>query len=123
MHAAGFILTGQRKIRRRAHPPMILAHNLPTEFFGIEERVGYYPDFESFNVWPATARVLWRLRRSDFMAGQTCLDEFWCWRDPQMRRIIICLRKERARAKRLLSVARLVAPHDARSTTMPELPP
>jgi hypothetical protein len=36
MRAAGYVLTGMRKYRRRAHPPMILAHSLTSEFFGIE---------------------------------------------------------------------------------------
>ncbi len=59
MNAAGYILTGMRKHRRRAHSPLILAHSLSSDFFGIEEREGWFPDFESFAVWPATARLLW----------------------------------------------------------------
>ena len=107
MRAAGFLLAGMRKIRSRAHPPMILAHSLTSDFFGIEERAAAYPDFESFNTWPATARIMARLRRSDRLAGQSSLAEFKCWRDPQTRRLILCTRKERGRARR--SVAKL--PH------------
>jgi predicted alpha/beta hydrolase family esterase len=39
-----------RKYRRRAHPLMILAHSLTSEFFGIGERGAYWPDFESFTI-------------------------------------------------------------------------
>jgi hypothetical protein len=53
MNAAGYILTGMRKHRRRAHSPMILAHSLSNDFFGIEVREGWFPDFESFAVWVA----------------------------------------------------------------------
>lgn len=98
MNAAGYILTGMRKYRRRAHPPMILAHSLTSDFFGIEERAAAYPDFEHFEVWPATARVMWRLRRSDHLSGQASVSDLDCWRDPQTRRIILCTRRERIRA-------------------------
>jgi hypothetical protein len=59
MNAAGYILAWMRKYRRRAHAPMILAHSLTSDFFGIEERAAYWPDFEGFTVWPATARLMW----------------------------------------------------------------
>jgi hypothetical protein len=71
MNAAGYILAGMRKYRSRAHPPMILAHSLTSEVFGIEERESYFPDFESFTVWPATARLLWELRDLDRLTGQS----------------------------------------------------
>lgn len=100
MLAAGFILTGQRRFTDRAHPPMVIAHSLPTEFFGIEERAAEYPDFHSFHVWPATAGVLDELRAVDHLAGQSCLDEFGCWRDPGRKRVIICTRDERPKAAR-----------------------
>lgn len=100
MTPAGYILAGIRKLRARAHPPMILAHSLTSDFFGIDERAGYFPDFESFSVWPVTARVLYRLRRCDHLAGQASVSAFHCWRDPLTRRLILCSRKERGRAKR-----------------------
>jgi hypothetical protein len=101
MNAAGYILTGMRKCRRRAHAPMILAHSLTSEFFGIEEREGYFPDFESFSVWPATARLLWELRDLDRpeLAGQSSLAHFGHWRDPIRRQFIICHPKEAKRAR------------------------
>ena len=98
MIAAGYILTGMRKCRRRAHAPMILAHSLTSEFFGIEERESYFPDFESFSVWPATARLLWELRDLDRLAGQSSLAHFGHWRDATGR-FIICHRKEAKRAQ------------------------
>jgi hypothetical protein len=100
MRAAGFVLAGMRKIRSRAHPPMILAHSLTSDFFGIEERESYFPDFESFSVWPVTARVLYRLRRCDHLAGQVSVSAFHCWRDPLTRRLILCSRQEAKRARR-----------------------
>jgi hypothetical protein len=107
MNAAGYILAGMRKYRRRAHPPMILAHSLSSEFFGIEERAAYFPDFESFTVWPATARLMWELRDLDRLAGQSSLAHFGHWRDPTSGKILLCTRKEAKRvkwaAKRLLT--------------------
>jgi hypothetical protein len=82
MNAAGFVLAGMRKIRSGAHSPMILAHSLTSDFFGIEERESYFPDFESFHVWPATARLLWQLREIDHLAGQSSLAHFGHWHDP-----------------------------------------
>jgi hypothetical protein len=81
-----------RKYRSRAHSPMILAHSLTTDFFGIEEREGYFPDFESFAVWPATARLLWQLREIDHLAGQSSVAHFGHWHDPASRQIILCTR-------------------------------
>jgi Single-strand binding protein family len=52
MNVAGYLLTGMRKYRSRAHSPLILARGLTTDFSGLEERE---TDFESFNAWPATA--------------------------------------------------------------------
>ncbi len=100
MRAAGYILTGMRKIRSRAHPPMILAHSLTSDFFGIEERAGYWPDFESFTTWPATARLLWELRDLDRLAGQSSVAHFGHWHDPTTRKIILCTTEEAERAKR-----------------------
>lgn len=99
MQTAGYVLTGMRKCRSRAHPPMILAHSLTSEFFGIEERAEHFPDFESFTVWPATARLLWELRGLDRLAGQSSVAHFGCWRDPLTRRIILCTRQEAKRAR------------------------
>ena len=58
----GYILTGQLIIRHAAHAPVILRHDLPTAFFGIEEREADWPDFHSFNVFPISAATLTRLR-------------------------------------------------------------
>ena len=101
MRTAGFILTGMRKYRRRAHAPMILAHSLASDFFGIEEREGWFPDFESFAVWPATARLLWELRGLDRpeLAGQSSLEHFAHWQDPETRKIMLCSRQEAKRAR------------------------
>lgn len=99
MNVAGYVLTGMRKYRRRAHAPMILAHSLTSDFFGIEERESEFPDFESFEVWPATARLLWRLRRLDRLAGQSSLAHFGHWQDPASRKIALCSRQEAKRAK------------------------
>ncbi len=101
MNAAGYILTGMRKHRRRAHSPLILAHSLSSDFFGIEEREGWFPDFESFAVWPATARLLWRLRKLDRpeLAGQSSLEHFDHWRDPRSRTVTLCSRQEARRAR------------------------
>lgn len=101
MNAAGYVLTGMRKYRRRAHSPMILAHSLRSDFFGIDELAGWFPDFESFTVWPATARLLWQLRRTDRpeIAGQSSLVHFGHWRDPRARRVILCTRKEARQAR------------------------
>ena len=100
MHAAGYILTGMRRYRRRAHAPMILAHSLASDFFGLEEIEGWLPDFECFAVWPATARLLWTLRDLDRpeLAGQSSLAHFGHWRQPSGR-TIICSRKEAKRAR------------------------
>ena len=100
MNAAGFILSGMRKCRRRAHSPMILAHSLNSAFFGIEELETWFPDFESFTVWPATARLLWELRSLDRheLAGQSSLEHFAHWYDPQRRKITLCSRQEAKRA-------------------------
>jgi hypothetical protein len=38
MNVAGYLLTGMRKYRSRAHSPLILARGLTTEFFEIEAR-------------------------------------------------------------------------------------
>lgn len=100
MIAAGFILTGQRRYSERMHPPMVIAHSLPTEFFGIEEREADYPDFHGFHVWPATAAVLAELRAVDHLAGQNCLDEFCAWRDPNAKRLVICTGEELAQERR-----------------------
>ena len=101
MNAAGYILTGMRKHRRRAHSPLILAHSLSSDFFGIEEREGWFPDFESFAVWPATARLLWQLRKLDRpeLAGQSSLEHFDHWRDPRSRTVTLCSRQEARRAR------------------------
>jgi hypothetical protein len=98
MNAAGYILAGMRKYRRRAHSPMILCHGLTTDFFGIEERADYWPDFESLSVWAASARLLWELRDLDRLAGQTSLADCGHWRDPTTGRTILCTRKEAKRA-------------------------
>ena len=100
MNAAGYILTGIRRIRRRAHPPMILAHSLASDFFGIEEIAAWFPDFESFAVWPATARLLWQLRDLDRpeLAGQSSVSHFGHWQQPD-RRIILCAKIEEKRAR------------------------
>ena len=100
MRAAGYVLTGMRRCRRRAHAPMILAHRLASAFFGIEERESWFPDFESFTVWPATARLLWELRTLDRpeLAGQSSLEHFAHWIDPQTRKIMLCSRQEAKRA-------------------------
>ena len=101
MNAAGFILTGMRKCRPRAHSPMILAHSLASDFFGIEERETWFPDFESFTVWPVTARVSWQLRRLDRheLAGQSSLEHFAHWWTPAARKITMCSRIEAKRAR------------------------
>ena len=101
MNAAGYILTGMRKCRRRAHAPMILAHSLTSEFFGLEELEGWFPDFESFTIWPVTARLLWMLRGLDRpeLAGQSSVEHFGHWRDSSSRRFILCHRKEAKRAR------------------------
>lgn len=99
MVPAGYILTGQRRYTERAHPPMVIAHSLTSDFFGIEERAEPWPDFHSFHVWPATAPVLAALRAVDHLAGQNCLDEFSCWRDPATRRLLICTGEELAYAR------------------------
>ena len=79
---------------------MILAHSLRSEFFGIEEMEGRFPDFESFTVWPATARLLWELRALDRpeLAGQSSLENFAHWQDPMSRKITLCSRQEAKRA-------------------------
>jgi hypothetical protein len=99
MNAAGYILAGMRKYRRRAHPPMILAHSLTNDFFGIEERAAYWPDFENFTTWPATARLMWELRDLDRLAGQSSVEHFGHWLDPHSRRMILCTREEAERAQ------------------------
>jgi hypothetical protein len=73
---------------------MILAHSLTSDFFGIEERESYFPDFEAFHVWPATARLMWQLRDLDRLAGQSSVAHFGHWRDPASRKIILCTRDE-----------------------------
>ena len=100
MRTAGYILTGMRKSRRRAHSPLVLAHSLRSEFFGVEELEAWFPDFESFAVWRATARLLWELRSLDRheLAGQSSLEHFAYWRDPQSRTLTLCSRQERKRA-------------------------
>jgi hypothetical protein len=99
MRVAGYLLTGMRKCRSRAHSPLILAHSLTTEFFGIEEREGYYPDFEFFHVWGATARLCWQLREIDHLAGQSSLEHFGHWFDPARRQIVLCTKDEAKRAR------------------------
>jgi len=106
MNAAGYILTGLRKYRRRAHPPMILFHSLTSEFFGIEEREAYYPDFESFWVVPVSAGVLRHCQRTDHLAGQTCIDEFAYWRPARSTTGFLCTRNEARRAARAVALAR-----------------
>jgi hypothetical protein len=101
MNAAGYVLTGIRRIRRRAHPPMILAHGLTSDFFGVDELADAWPDFESFHVWPATARVLWALRDLDRLAGQSSVAHFGCWREPTSRKFMLCSRREAKWARRL----------------------
>jgi hypothetical protein len=101
MNAAGYVLTGIRRIRRRAHPPMILAHGLTSDFFGLEEIEADFPDFESFAVWPATARLLWALRDLDRLAGQSSVAHFGHWQEPTSRRITLCTRKEAKRARHM----------------------
>ena len=98
MRTAGYILTGTRKFRRRAHAPMILAHSLASEFFGIEEREDWFPDFESFTVWPATARLLWELRALDRpeLAGHN--PALSTSPTGATRRITLCSRQEAKRA-------------------------
>lgn len=92
MRVAGYLLTGMRKYRSRAHAPMILAHSLTSDFFGIEGREDYFPDFEFFHVWPATARLLWQLREIDHLAGQSSVAHFGHWHDPARRKRISLLR-------------------------------
>jgi hypothetical protein len=101
MNAAGYILTGMRKYRRRAHSPMILAHSLSSEFFGIEELEAWFPDYECFTVWPATARLLWQLRKLDRpeLAGRSSLADFGHWRNPATRRLTLCSRIEARQAR------------------------
>jgi hypothetical protein len=101
LRPAGYLLTGMRRHRRRAHSPMVLAHTLSTDFFGIEELAAYWPDFETFMTWPATARILWDLRDLDRLAGQSSLDHFGHWLDPISKRIVICSRAEMKRVKYL----------------------
>ena len=96
MNVAGYLLTGMRKYRSRAHSPLILARGLTTAFSGLEERE---TDFESFNVWPATARLLWQLRKIDHLAGQSSLAHFGHWHAPARRRMILCTRDEAKRAR------------------------
>ena len=100
MNAAGFILTGMRKCRRRAHSPLILAHSLRSEFFGVEELEAWFPDYESFTVWRATARLLWELRSLDRheLAGQSSLEHFAHWQDPTSRKVTLCSKQEAKRA-------------------------
>jgi hypothetical protein len=43
MNAAGYVLTGMRRIRSRAHAPMILAHSLTSDFFGLENWRRIFP--------------------------------------------------------------------------------
>lgn len=95
MRVAGYILTGMRQCRSRAHPPMILAHSLTSDFFGIEERAAAYPDFESFSVFPATAKAFDYLRGFDHLAGQNSVADLACWQDPATRRMILCLPEEK----------------------------
>lgn len=83
---------------------MILCHGLTTDFFGIEERADYWPDFESFEVWPASARLLWELRDLDRLAGQTSLDDCGHWYDPARRKVTLCTRKEAKREHWLAKV-------------------
>src|SRR5208282_1356534 len=80
----------------RAVRGVILARSLSSDFFGIEEREGWFPDFESVAVWPATARLLWQLRNLDRpeLAGQSSLEHFDHWLDPATRRVILCSRQE-----------------------------
>lgn len=102
MIAAGYILTGQRRLADQAHPPLIVAHSLNTDFFGVDELAAPYAGLHNFNVWPATAAVLAQLA-ADRLPGHNSLDEFSCWRDPRARRIIICTEDERARAAESVS--------------------
>jgi hypothetical protein len=99
MNAAGYVLTGMRRLRRRAHSPLILAHSLTTEFFGVEELAGWFPDYESFAIWPATARLIVKLRRLDRheLAGRSSLEHFGHWQNPTTRRVILCSSREAQR--------------------------
>jgi hypothetical protein len=80
---------------------MILAHSLASEFFGIEERETWFPDFESFTVWPATARLLWKLRGLDRpeLAGQSSLEHFAHWWNPVTGKVTLCSRDEAKRQR------------------------
>jgi hypothetical protein len=109
MNAAGYILTGMRKCRPRAHPPMILLHSLTSDFFGIEERADYWPDFETFQTWPATARILWDLRDLDRLAGQSSLEHFGHWFLRDTKKIIICSKIEEKRARLALKLPMKIA--------------
>jgi hypothetical protein len=101
VRTAGYILTGMRKCRRRAHSPLIIAHSLASDFFGVEELESWFPDFDAFQIWPATARLLYELRALDRpeLAGQSSLEHFAHWRNPTTRRITLCSRIEAKRAK------------------------
>ena len=57
----GFILTGQLITRQAAHAPVILRHDLTTDYFGIEERARDWLDFRSFQVFPISETALERL--------------------------------------------------------------
>jgi hypothetical protein len=99
MNAAGYVLTGMRRHRRRAHSPHVLAHSLTTAFFGVEELASWFPDYESFAIWPATARLIVKLRRLDRheLAGRSSLEHFAHWWNPSTRRAILCSRREARR--------------------------
>ena len=58
----GYILTGQLRIRQAAHAPVILRHDMTTEFFGVREREGSWPDFHTFRVYPISTAALGQLR-------------------------------------------------------------
>ena len=99
MKAAGHILTGMRKYRPCAHAPAILAHDWTTSAFALEEREKEFPAFESFEVWEATVRVLWKLRDIDELPGQYSLGHFAHGHEDRSRTIIICTRQEAKRAQ------------------------
>ena len=102
MNPAGYILTGMRKHRRRAHSPLILAHSLSSEFFGIEEREGCgFPTSRaspSGRRPPASYGSSAKLDRPE-LAGQSSLEHFDHWRDPRSRTVTLCSREETKRAR------------------------
>jgi len=67
--AIGF---GSQKLVQDLITGLFLLLENTSDFFGIAELETWFPDFERFAVWPATARLLWALRDLDRpeLAGQ-----------------------------------------------------